>query len=267
MEELSKGSTTMKKLNFLLILFFLPVFLNAGVASAQSTQDLTLSMSRDFGYAGFNNDIQGLFSLKIKDPPDNLVKVEFYIDETLMGEDSQAPFNLQYNTDSYPLGIHDLTAIGYTSDGNELHSNIITVEFVPAGSGMEFVFKMIIPIVVFIVIMALVAVFLPLILNKGKLASTPPGTPRKYGIGGGAVCPKCNRPFPLRLWWINLGAGKIDRCPYCGKWSYVRPRSMTELRAAEAAELEEIQQGIQIEGESDADKLKKQLDDSRFQGP
>ena len=255
----------MKKISSILLILCLLTLTMTSYARAQSTEELTLGMSRDFGYAGFNNDIQGLFTLKIKDPPGDLVKVVFLIDSTSMGDDTEAPYNLQFNTDSYPLGLHSLSAVGYTTDGNELNSNIIQVEFVPAGTGMGSVVKLLVPIVVFMVIMALVAVFLPIILSKGKLASTPPGTPRKYGIGGGAICPKCNRPFTLRLWWINLGAGKIDRCPYCGKWSYVRPKSMAELRAAEAAELVNAQQENPIEGESEADKLKKQLDDSRFQ--
>jgi Zn ribbon nucleic-acid-binding protein len=255
----------MKKIASILLILCLLTLATISYASAQSTEELMLGMSRDFGYAGFNNDIQGLFTLKIKDPPADLEKVVFFIDSTSMGEDVDAPFTLQFNTDSYPLGLHSLTAVGYKIDGTELNSNIIQVEFVPAGTGMGSVVKIIVPIVVFMVVMALVAVFLPIILSKGKLASTPPGTPRKYGIGGGAICPKCNRPFTLRLWWINLGAGKIDRCPYCGKWSYVRPKSMVELRAAEAAELADAQQENHIEGESEADKLKKQLDDSRFQ--
>jgi DNA-directed RNA polymerase subunit RPC12/RpoP len=99
------------------------------------------------------------------------------------------------------------------------------------------------------------------------MASMPPGTPRKYGIGGGAICPKCGRPFPLRLWWFNLGLSKIDRCPYCGKWSFVRPRSLTELREAETAELAQSQPNPTIGGETDTEKLKKDLDDSRFQNP
>ncbi len=97
---------------------------------------------------------RGLFSLKIKDPPADLGKVVFFIDSTSMGEDTEAPYNLQFNTDSYPLGLHSLSAVGYTTDGNELNSNIIRVEFVPAGTGMGSVVKIIVPIVVFMVIMA-----------------------------------------------------------------------------------------------------------------
>ena len=93
----------------------------------------------------------------------------------------------------------------------------------------------------------------------------PLGTERKYGVGGGAICPKCSRPFPLRLWWLNLGFKKIDRCPYCGKWSYIPRLSIDELRKAEAAELANAQSEQPVGFESDSDKIKKELDDSRFQ--
>jgi hypothetical protein len=248
-------------IQILLVLFLVSV----GSAFAQSSNELELTLSRDFGYGGFNNDIQGLFTMKIKDPPVNLEKVIFQIDTTIMGEDTQSPYNLQFNTDSYSLGIHNLSAVGYTTDGRELNSNIIQVQFVPAGSGMDAIIKIVVPVFLLIILISLIAVFLPVILSKGKIASTPPGSTRKYGIGGGAICPKCNRPFPLRLWWINLGTSKFDRCPYCGKWSFVRRSPITDLRAAEAAELVQAQPENPINGESETDKLKKDLDDSRFQ--
>ena len=201
---------------------------------AQTADQLQLGLSRDFGYGGFGNDIQGLFSMKIKNPPSNLVKVDFYIDSTSIGEDTQAPFSLQFNTDSYPLGSHALSAVGYTSDGQQISSNTITAQFVPASAGTQAVLKIVLPIIGLVVLMVLASFGLPLIFNKGKLASLPPGAARNYGIGGGAICPKCGRPFPLRLWFINLGTSKIDRCPYCGKWSLLHRSSLAELRAAAA---------------------------------
>jgi hypothetical protein len=221
-------------------------------------------MSRDFGYSGFGNDIQGLFTLKIKNPPADLARVDFYVDSTLMGTDTTPPFSLQFNTDSYSIGQHTLSAIGFTTDGTKLNSNQIQDQFVAAGTGMRSVTKIILPLLGLILLIALIAVFLPILLSRGKLSSTPLGAERKYGMGGGAICPKCNRPFPLRLWWINIGVNKIDRCPYCGKWSFVRPRSLTELRSAEAAELSTVRSESVMGVESEADKLKRELDDSRF---
>jgi hypothetical protein len=59
---------------------------------------------------------------------------------------------------------------------------------------------------------------------------------------------------------------KFDRCPYCGKWSAVRPLPIDKLRAAERAELEQAGAGEQFAGESAEEKLKKELDDSKYQG-
>ena len=255
----------MNRVRSILLLSLIFTLASINLALAQSNAALQLGLTKDFGYGGFGNDIQGLFSLKIKNPPSDLARVQFFIDSTLMGEDKQAPFSLQFNTDSYALGEHTFNAIGYTAAGQEIKSNQITSLFVSPGAGGNFVLKIILPIVGVLILAVVVSIALPTILNKGKMASMPPGTERKYGIGGGAICPKCGRPFPLRLWFLNLGMSKIDRCPFCGKWSFVRPRSLSELRAAEAAEVVKAQPGATIEGESEADKLKKELDDSRYQ--
>ena len=157
--------------------------------------------------------------------------------------------------------------IGYTSDGTELNSNQIVSQFVPAGTGMQSITKFILPLLGVIVLVALIAVFVPVLLSRGKLATTPLGTERKYGIGGGAVCPKCGRPFPLRLWWINLGASKIDRCPYCGKWSYVRPRSLENYARPKLQNFLVSKSQSPTGAETEDEKLKRELDDSRYNEP
>lgn len=255
----------MRKLSLPVILVCLLAFVLPAVASAQSASQLDLGLSRDFGYGGFGDDIQGLFTIRVKNPPADLVRVVFLLDGEPMGEDSSAPFSLQFSTDSYPLGNHTLSALGTTSNQAEITSETIQVEFVPASAGTDAVGKIILPIIGLIVLMAAISLLIPLIQNKGKLSSLPLGAPRRYGIGGGTVCPRCSRPFPLRLWFINLGFNKIDRCPYCGKWAFVRRHSESELRAAEAAELVNVQPGNLPAAGSDTDKLKKDLDDSRFQ--
>ena len=255
----------MKKLLSVLLILGVLVMASASYASAQSAGELDLGLSRDFGYGGFGNDTQGLFTIKINNPPTDLTRVIFFMDTTSMGEDTQPPFSLQFNTDSYPLGAHTLRAVGYTSDGNEINSENLQVQFVPATAATDTIKKIIVPIIGLILLMTLLSFGLPLLLNKGKLSSLPLGAQRNYGIGGGAVCPKCGRPHPLQLWFINIGFNKIDRCPYCGKWSFVRPRSLADLRAAEAAELAQAQPENPITGESESDKLKHELDDSRYQ--
>jgi hypothetical protein len=254
----------MRKITLALTVALLLLGLTANATLAQEANQLQLGLRRDFGY-GLGSDIQGTFTVSVTNPPANLSKVDFYLDTTLLGEVTQAPFSLQFNTDSYALGNHSLSAKGFTTAGTEMSSTVIPVNFVPASSATNAIIKIIVPIVGLVVLMIIISYALPLILNKGKISSLPLGAERNYGIGGGAICPKCHRPFPLRMWFVNMGPGKLDRCPYCGKWSYVRRSSLTELRAAEQAELEQARPETPIVGESEADKTKKELDDSRYQ--
>ena len=248
----------MNKIRFALLLALTLSLLTVATASAQ-TEVLRMTMSRDWGYGGFNGEIQGLFSMHVSGP-DTLVKVEFYIDDTKIGEDTQASFALQFTTDDYPLGLHKLYAIGTTSDGQVLRSNEATANFVPPQSVGKFIF----PVLAIVLLAVLGSAFIPMLINRGKLVNLPLGTERNYGVGGGGVCPKCKRPFALPLFGMNLGLSKLGRCPYCGKWSAVRVLSLTKLREAEQAELAQAQTG-QVLGETEEEKLKKELDDSRYQ--
>ncbi len=93
----------------------------------------------------------------------------------------------------------------------------------------------------------------------------PAGAPREYGLGGGAVCPRCRRPFPLGLMDMKVGFGyKFAPCPFCGKWSIVRRLGVDELRLAEAAELAEAQAAAPIPEKSEEEKLKDMLDESKY---
>jgi DNA-directed RNA polymerase subunit RPC12/RpoP len=96
-----------------------------------------------------------------------------------------------------------------------------------------------------------------------KTVSLAPGTPRQYTLGG-AVCPKCKRPFAFHIFGLRLMVARVDRCPYCGKWSFVRWTSLNELRAAERAETQTTP--AQVPEISAEEKLKKELDDSKYQG-
>ncbi len=101
---------------------------------------------------------------------------------------------------------------------------------------------------------------------RGKpMMDLPLGAPRDYGLAGGAVCPRCHRPFRLSLLGIKLIPGiKFARCEFCGKWSVVRRLSVDELRQAEAAELAEAQPSETIREKTAEEKLNALVDDSRF---
>ena len=251
----------MKKLSFALLIVVLASLFVVFVAQAQS-DELAISFSRDFGYSSGGGDIQGLFSIKVGGP-DTLTKVVFYMDDSVMGEDTEAPFKLQFTTDDYPLGQHAIYAAGTTSDGKELKTKVVHANFVSAAEGNQAAIRIVIPILGISVLAVLLAAVIPILTGR-KTIALEPGTPRTYPMGG-AICPKCQRPFAVHIYGVNLAFSKFDRCPYCGKWSVVRREPIQKLRAAEEAELARSKETSSVLGMTEEEKLKKQLDDSKFQ--
>ena len=251
----------MKKLSFASLIAVIFSLVAVFAALAQS-DELDISFSREFGYSSGGGDIQGLFSIKVSGP-DSLTKVAFYVDDTMIGEDVEAPFKLQFNTDNYSLGEHAVYAIGTTSGGNELKTEVVHANFVSASEGTKTAVWILIPVLGLVVVALILAAVVPIITGR-KTIPLEPGTPRNYPMGG-AICPKCERPFAIHLYGVNLGLGKFDRCPYCGKWSVVRRQPLQALRAAEEAELERAQETGSVQGMTEEEKLKNQLEDSKFQ--
>jgi len=245
-----------------LVAILIAIFVSLVIISAAFAQgeELTLSLSKDFGSGGFNSDIQGTFTVKASGPA-NLERVQFFLDETLLGEDTEAPFAIQFVTDNYPTGAHDFTAIGFTTDGKQIGSKTISVVFVSKEQASVAGFKMVVPI------LAVVFGFMAIntvtnMINIRKAKKLPAGAPRSYTSGGG-ICPNCRRPFGFQLLGIHMFGRKLTPCPHCGKWSIFKRASMNELYTAELAELDT--EKAQIYEVSDEEKLRKELDDSKYQ--
>lgn len=240
----------------------LPLLLALNSTSIQQ-EELQIRLRRDWGFSSGTGKVQGTFSIRTTGP-ENLNRVVFYLDDQILGEVTDSPFNLRFVTDDYPSGVHQIRAVGYTEDGAEFNSNFIQIEFVSAGEGWQSAMNIIVPIVVIILIAVGLSVGVPLIFTRGRLESLPPGAPRNYGVSGGAICPKCSRPFSRHIYGLNLGIRKFDRCPYCGKWSFVERASQEALAAAEAAEIEAEQAGAFQSLDSEKEQLLRDLEDSRF---
>lgn len=241
--------------------FFVPSFvfiLLLVVVPVNAQETISLRLNRDFGF-GMGSNIQGTFSFRVSGP-DNLERVEFLIDGEIIGEDDTAPFRLQFRTESYALGVHTMSAVGYTSDGRNLQSNAIQHQFVSGGSANRVVLWLIIPILV----LALGGwLFSSWIANRGR---TNKDQSAITGPFGGTICPKCGRPFAMHIWGLNVGLGKYDRCPHCGKWSLVR-RVHPDVLHSTAAALAEKEGETAVTPPSstnDEDAFRQQLDDSRF---
>jgi hypothetical protein len=239
-------------------------FLVVSPALAQGDNTLVMRLSRDFGYSG-SGQIQGTFTIHVTGPA-NLSRVDFLIDGKQIGEATTAPFNLQFTTSSYSLGMHTISAAGTTTDGQVLHTPDITAEFVSAETGLKAGGKIAIPILIIAGLAVLISALLPALTGRGKRSQLPLGQPRTYGFKGGGICPKCGRPFSFSLLAPNLPFYRFDRCPNCGRLGLVRMASLSDLRKAEAAELETAQASQSIPEESEEEKLRKELDDSRYQG-
>ncbi|MAU00504.1 MAG: hypothetical protein CL608_25455 [Anaerolineaceae bacterium] len=244
----------------ILIILLLGIVVGAGTAVAQADNELDLGLSRDFG-TGIGNNIQGTFSFRVSGP-DDLASVTFYIDDQIVGEDSEAPFRLQFKTDDYPLGVHTFHATGLTQDGRELTSNSITRNFISGSTAGRTTLYIVIPIIIIAIGGRLLSSW---IANRGRKSQGKTEI-NVHGSFGGTICPKCNKPFARHIWGLNLVVGKYDRCPHCGKWSLVRAMHPDVLDAAVEAmqQAEATQTQEKPSDTNDEDRWHKRLDDSKF---
>ena len=244
---------------------FVCIFLLLGtfpVSAQDDAPELFIKLRRDFGYGGFKGDIQGKFTLIARGPED-LVKVEFFIDGERLGEVFEAPYQVTFNTGSYPTGIHTFTAVGTTKDGTALASNEIRSQFVTASEGWQEALKLIIPILAATFGLTALSFVFPFLIGNRKKLLTATGKPRQYGLLGGAICPKCSEPFALHFLRMNLVVGRLDRCPYCGKWSVVRRASPAALAGAEAA-AHERSKAVAAGASTAGGDIRSMLDDTRY---
>ncbi len=249
--------STFKITRVILLILFL---LSSIPAFAQDEDEaLTLRLSRDFGYGG-GSRIQGRFSLRASGP-DNLVRVEFIIDGEVVSADQESPFRYNFNTGDYSPGFHDLSAVGYLSDGRALPAITFTYEFLSAQDARSATIKLVVPVLVIVGALSLVGFLGPVLLGKRKGAFRI----GEYGPAGGAVCPRCRFPYSRHIIAPNLLVGKLGRCPHCGKWAIVRRATAIELEGAEARLQTDNEQGRQSVERDDDQKLRRMLDESRFE--
>lgn len=248
-------------LSFILMVFILAIPATAACAQEQE-EELSLSLKKSFGY-NIGADIEGAFTLKA-DAPVEVIRVVFYIDGEILAEDTEAPFSTPFNTNNFPPGRHTMTAVGYTSSGKELRSREIGANFLTPEESQQGLVRILIPLLGLTILVVLLAGLFPLLVGKKKKESLPLGAERNYGIRGGGICPKCSRPFALHTYGLNFITHKFDRCPYCGKWSFVRRLPLQKLREAEKAELEMASAEEKTRPASEEEKLLKTLEDSRY---
>lgn len=239
----------------------------AGRAQAQSAtpqSDYSLNVHRNFGFSS-GSQIRGAFSAEVIGSG-QIKTVTFLIDGKTMGQVIQAPYKIDFNTSDFSIGWHDLTATIQTQDNQTYTTQARRFEFVSADAETAAVKNIILPLVGGILLVVFLIVGGQFLIFRNRpLSNLPLGTPRNYGLKGGAVCPKCHRPFTLHWWSLNMGIGaKFDRCDFCGRAGLFRMTSLNNLRKAEAGELEMASPTGPVAPEDEKEKLKKMLDESRY---
>jgi hypothetical protein len=228
-------------------------------------EELELSVSRDFGSSDGIGNIQGTFSMKVTGPS-NLVKVQFYIDNTKIAEDTEPPFKVQFVTDDYAPGKHTMHAIGYVSDGRELHTREMTFNYMTVEESQQRGLMIAVPILALVLIWVLFSKVVPTLSRGRKKGEVLPPGGNNYGVIGGTICPRCACPSALNLFSPNLLVGKLVRCPNCGKWFIGRRVSIDDLLIAEEVAWAQAHSAPQFSEVKDEEKVRKELDDSKYQG-
>jgi hypothetical protein len=160
---------------------------------------------------------------------------------------------LQLSTGNHEPGWHSMRAVTIVGEGRALATNSLQRQSVSGDSSLIIVVIIVLLVVAFRVVSHLV--------TRDKAKSGKGG----YGIYGGAVCPRCGRPFSRHWWAPNLIAGKLDRCPHCGKW-HISTRATPQMLDGAQAFADELDAGDSVEfpHEDEEARLRKRLDESRF---
>jgi hypothetical protein len=247
--------------NVALSLFFLFLLINASEARAQAEDDgLELRVMRIFGFR-LGNTLQGRIGLRA-DGPEDLIRVVFYLDDEMILEDSEAPFQAEFSTGEFSPGKHTLQAIGYTRDGKTLESEVETYSFLSADEAMQSVQDILIPLLIGVVLLMAIAGVVAKMITKRDAREHKIGD---YGAAGGAVCRRCGKPFSRHFLSPNLIVGKLERCPHCGAVGVFQRANPAELKAAEDLLLAEMGDEREVpEEESEEERLRRMLDETRF---
>ena len=222
----------------------------------------TVHVRKDFGY-NMGSQIQGRFTVSLSGEEQGVAAVAFFVDDTLLSQFEAPPFRVQFQTEEFEPGIHQIYAEVHFEDGRSQITNSVQYNFLSQKEVNQQVKRVLIGIGSAILgAILLVFVIQSLVIKGSDKKSVQPGAPRSYGILGGTICPKCGRPFPRHIYGMNLVVGRLDRCDHCGKWSMTVRATPKALRMAEKAELDGLENE---EGEIEIRENKKDiLEDTKY---
>ncbi|MCW4023841.1 MAG: Ig-like domain-containing protein [Candidatus Bathyarchaeota archaeon] len=142
-----------KRSCFCLFIVILAVMLSFVIVT-QATPTVSISFYKDNGY-GMGGDINGYFTANAAVSED-VIRVEFYLDDELQQNDLTAPFSWSFNTEDYPLGEHTIEVVAYDS-ANQTASASATRNFV--SFPVDFVVIIIVAVIVILIVSLAVAIY------------------------------------------------------------------------------------------------------------
>lgn len=233
-------------------------------APALAQGDFGVSVRKKMGFNS-GSQIRGTFSMETYNNPPGLASVTFLIDGQPLQTVDAAPFAITFATTDYPDGWHELSAVGRTTAGESVTAPAQRFQFISSAEQGGAMARILLPLFAGIgLVFLLVVGFQVLISGRGNHEPLPAGAPRNYGLKGGAICPRCKRPFGLHIWSLNLVTGVVDRCDHCGRVGFFRRAGRDALAAAERAELEGAAPASPPPTLSEEDKLRQQIEDSKY---
>ena len=250
--------TSAQKRTLLLLLMLAMLVTVQPVYAQEGEPTLAVSLRKDFGYA-LGSHIQGTFSVHVGEEED-ITQIALWIDEEQITVDDEAPYSIRFTTSDFTPGVHNITVIGLMTDGDEISSQPIEVEFLTTEQARGQAFELLIPVLAIVLVVMVLGALVPALIGRRKLTFKPGA----YGPAGGAICTRCNLPFSRNYFSPNLLVGKLERCPHCGKWSIAKRASTSNLEAAEARFAASMAKGG-IQKEDEGTLLRRMIDDSRYE--
>jgi len=153
----------LRNLYRMLSLVCLSLVLACALASAVAAPSLSISTYKNNGY-GLGNDMGGLWTFTAEVSQD-VVFVEFYLDNQLQLNSTVTPFKWQFNTADYNLGEHTIKVTAY--DASRLSA---TVE--KQANFVEYSMTDTLVIIVVVVIVVMVVSLAALLFRVRRKAST-----------------------------------------------------------------------------------------------
>ena len=77
-------------------------------------------------------------------------------------------------------------------------------------------------------------------------------------------CPKCGNTFKRRIFGINLGAWRKEKCPKCGTWATYSVFS-NDGRAREVQQKEAKGETAQLTHETEEESMKRRIEESKYE--